>query len=111
MDKAALGLMQHDHDIHIMQFGVFTALFLLVIQALAVLLLLVSADTAVDDGAFPSIDLSACLLFNTRHAVGSVVSVQKNTSLLHPNMLRVCDKPNGQEKIRSNQLYITDVYV
>lgn len=76
MNKAALGFMQHEDDIHVMQFGILTAFFFLILQALAVLLLFVGTDAAVDNSPPTSIDFSACLMLNTSNTVVGVVDIQ-----------------------------------
>jgi hypothetical protein len=53
MDKPALGFLQDKHDIHVMQLGILAAFFCLKIEAFAVLLLLIGADAAIHNGAFP----------------------------------------------------------
>ncbi len=52
MDKAAFGFLYYQDDIYVVELRVLFALFFLVFQAFAVLLLFVRADAAVDDGAF-----------------------------------------------------------
>src|SRR6266516_2338549 len=68
MDVAALGFVKDDHDVDIMQLCVLPTLFLLIFQALAIYLLLVGADAAVDNGAFPRVDFSTYLLLDTCNA-------------------------------------------
>ena len=49
MDVAAFGFVEHGDNIIVVQFGILLALGFLVVQALAVYFLPISADAALDD--------------------------------------------------------------